>query len=982
MAKSYARENARLRREIALLRKAGAKRETALFNAIHVKGSDVASASTITLVDPLCDVTGSTTITAINSAPEGQRRTVRFTGALTLTYNATSLILPGAANITTAANDMATFYSLGDGNWICEIYTLASGTVLGTVPITKGGTGQTSAGPAKDALTVDGGSVASAATTDIGAATGEFVTITGTTTITSFGTKTAGVKRSCKFADALTLTHNATSLILPTGANITTAANDVAVMRSLGSGNWICESYTLANGTVLGTVPITKGGTGATSAGPAKDALTVDGGSIASAATTDIGAATGEFVTITGTTTITSFGTKTAGVKRSCKFAAALTLTHNATSLILPTGANITTAANDVAVMRSLGSGNWICESYTLANGTVLGTVPITKGGTGATTAVAGKDALTVASTDIASAATTDLSTATGEAVRITGTTTITAFGTVSAGARRVLTFAGALTLTHNATSLILPTAANITTAAGDVAEMLSLGSGNWRCIKYTKADGQVLTTVTIAKGGTGATTAIAAKDALTLQSSNIASASTVDLSAATGEYVTITGSTTINAFAAQTAGNMRILRFSGTPTVTYNSSSMILPGGASITAQVGDRAIFVSEGSGNWRCIVWQRDDGANVPEGYFKEMAVRLTGTSLTPFTTSDVTAATAVYATPCNGNKITVYRSSVSAQVPVSFAELNLPITQSQTGTTTNGSTTIVGLSTTAQLVVGMAVSGTGIPVGATISAISAATTVSLSAAATASGSVTITFKLPANSNFDVYATLVNDAMALRCGMAWTNDTTRSTPLQLMTGAPFWCNLGALGSNDSLDGGTPNRINSGAGAYLGTIRTTGTAGQIEDSVANRFIWNAFNRAQRPVKVVDTTNSWNYSTATWRQANGSTANQVAVVVGLSEDMAEFQAFHLCSNSGGGINTATGIGIDATNANSALVYGGAATSAGGNLINYARYLGALSVGYHYIAWLEISQASGTTTWRGDNGVTYIQTGLSGWVWA
>jgi hypothetical protein len=50
--------------------------------------------------------------------------------------------------------------------------------------------------------------------------------------------------------------------------------------------------------------------------------------------------------------------------------------------------------------------------------------------------------------------------------------------------------FAAALTLTHNATSLILPGAANITTAAGDVGIFTSDGSGNWRCINYETAAG------------------------------------------------------------------------------------------------------------------------------------------------------------------------------------------------------------------------------------------------------------------------------------------------------------------------------------------------------------------------------------------------------------------------------------------------------------------------------------------------------------
>lgn len=118
---------------------------------------------------------------------------------------------------------------------------------------------------------------------------------------------------------------------------------------------------------------------------------------------------------------------------------------------------------------------------------------PIVAGGTGGTTAVQGHDNLTTIGANIASATTTDLSTATGIALTVTGTTTITAFGTEQAGALRVLTFAGALTLTHNATSLILPGGANITTAAGDVAVMLSLGSGNWRCIAFQPASGRAV---------------------------------------------------------------------------------------------------------------------------------------------------------------------------------------------------------------------------------------------------------------------------------------------------------------------------------------------------------------------------------------------------------------------------------------------------------------------------------------------------------
>jgi len=90
---------------------------------------------------------------------------------------------------------------------------------------------------------------------------------------------------------------------------------------------------------------------------------------VASATTTDIGAASSRNVRITGTVTITGLGTADAGTFRRVRFAAALTLTHNGTSLILPGAANITTAANDTATFISLGSGNWICISYKRATG-------------------------------------------------------------------------------------------------------------------------------------------------------------------------------------------------------------------------------------------------------------------------------------------------------------------------------------------------------------------------------------------------------------------------------------------------------------------------------------------------------------------------------------------------------------------------------------------------------------------------------------
>lgn len=108
----------------------------------------------------------------------------------------------------------------------------------------------------------------------------------------------------------------------------------------------------------------------------------------------------------------------------------------------------------------------------------------------------------------LASAGTMAIGAAASNVLKTSGAVTITAFDTIAAGAVRTITFGGASVITHNATSLILPGGANITAAAGDVFTFESLGSGNWRCTGFSLASGiNVAGTLSVAKGGTGATT-------------------------------------------------------------------------------------------------------------------------------------------------------------------------------------------------------------------------------------------------------------------------------------------------------------------------------------------------------------------------------------------------------------------------------------------------------------------------------------------
>lgn len=106
-------------------------------------------------------------------------------------------------------------------------------------------------------------SVASASTTNLCGSSGaspqqSYLTITGTTTITSFGSNCViGQFKVLTFSGILTLTYNGTSLILPGGVNITTAAGDVGVAVYIGSGNWKVIIYQAQTGVPPGSASLT-----------------------------------------------------------------------------------------------------------------------------------------------------------------------------------------------------------------------------------------------------------------------------------------------------------------------------------------------------------------------------------------------------------------------------------------------------------------------------------------------------------------------------------------------------------------------------------------------------------------------------------------------------------------------------------------------------------------------------------------------------
>ena len=209
------------------------------------------------------------------------------------------------------------------------------------------------------------------------------------------------------------------------------------------------------------------------------------------------------------------------------------------------------------------------------------------------------------------------------------------------------------------------------------------------------------------------------------------------------------------------------------------------------------------------------------------------------------------------------------------------------------------------------------------------------------------VTMTLSgLIANRPYDVFA-FINGGVVNLERLAWTSDTVRATALTLQNGVLV-------------------RSGNATRRYIGTFYATSTT-TTEDSAANRYLYNYYNRVSRLAQRMETTVSWTYSTAAWRQANGSSANQINFVVGVAEDSFIATLMGDVANS-----TATarlvgvGIGLDTVstpsgNSNQAYITPSTTLPSSVRTI----FASSVTAGRHYLAWLEYGAGVDTQTWRG-----------------
>jgi len=200
----------------------------------------------------------------------------------------------------------------------------------------------------------------------------------------------------------------------------------------------------------------------------------------------------------------------------------------------------------------------------------------------------------------------------------------------------------------------------------------------------------------------------------------------------------------------------------------------------------------------------------------------------------------------------------------------------------------------------------------------------------------------------TNYDVWAYYSGSAVALEC-TAWTDATTRASALAYQDGV-------LMKSCDATR------------RYIGTIRTTSTSGQCEDSVAKRLVWNYYNRVSRQMFRKDPGSDWTYSTNTFRQANNNTANKLEIVQGVAEESFNAQiTVYVLNSTSTPRSVAFGLGLDSTT--DTYNYANLWTTAFNSYVisTTGSYTFPALIGYHSIVWLEYGNGTDTQTWNSGN---------------
>jgi hypothetical protein len=205
-----------------------------------------------------------------------------------------------------------------------------------------------------------------------------------------------------------------------------------------------------------------------------------------------------------------------------------------------------------------------------------------------------------------------------------------------------------------------------------------------------------------------------------------------------------------------------------------------------------------------------------------------------------------------------------------------------------------------------------------------------------------SINLSGLLTADKNFDVFAYWTGSAVALELSAAWTNGSTRADAVAQQDGV--W----------TLTADPTRRL-------VGTIRAV-DGSNVDDTVLKRFVWNADNRVRRVLRFAGNSGTHNYTIATWRPAAGNNASAVEVVCGLVGDEIHLSILQVSDNS---LTGGRWVGVSDNSLSTPDLANMVMMSPHivGNGFSFCWYDAVPAIGYHKFNWMELSDATGTTTW-------------------
>lgn len=257
-------------------------------------------------------------------------------------------------------------------------------------------------------------------------------------------------------------------------------------------------------------------------------------------------------------------------------------------------------------------------------------------------------------------------------------------------------------------------------------------------------------------------------------------------------------------------------------------SGSQTIDGAASITIPAGCGCTLNTDGS-DWFTAGQNFNTTQVAPQG-------RLTLTSATPVMNSDVSSGTSVYYTPFVGNLVPISTNGTTFKMR-QFSELTLTLDTNHV----------------------------------------------------------------ANTLYDVFIFDNSGTITIGTGPAWTSSTAGSSSRGSGAGSTQIARVQGLYVNavamTARNGSTTYSVGSQKGTYVGTFCTTSagsTAMEFAPTAAgggtnNRlYLWNMYNRHKVNALCRESASSWNYTSATIRPLDNSSANRISYVDGTAEAYVE----------------------------------------------------------------------------------------------